>query len=134
MSSQRLEIEWQHVAGARGTCGRCTETGQALDELRDELVDQVGPGRAVSITETILPDEELSHSNRVLVDGTPIEDLLADARLEATECTGCGELSACCGPEGPAQCRAIVVDGEVHEALDGELIREAIEAARAGGS
>lgn len=134
MSSQRLEIEWQHVAGARGTCGRCTETGQALDELRDELVDQVGPGRAVSITETILPDEELSHSNRVLVDGTPIEDLLADARLETTECTGCGELSACCGPEGPAQCRAIAVDGEVHEALDGELIREAIEAARAGGS
>lgn len=125
---ERLHLEWQHVAGARGTCRRCTDTGQALDDLREELAEEVGPDREVAITETILPDEALELSNRVLVNGTPIEDLLDGASLETTACTGCGELSACCGPGGPADCRALVVDGEAHEVLDGELIRRAVEA------
>lgn len=131
LTRQRLTVEWQHVAGARGTCERCTGTGETLDRIRDELADQVGPGREVAITETILPDEALADSNRVLVNDVPIEELLDDASLETTACTGCGELSACCGPDGAAQCRALVVDGEVHETLNGRLLREAIQAGEA---
>lgn len=128
LNDDHLTVEWQHVAGARGTCGRCTETGEALDTLREELAERVGPGRAVSITETILPDDALDLSNRVLVNGTPVEELL-DARLDRTACAGCGELSACCGSGEPTQCRAVVVDGEVHEALDETVLGKAIEVA-----
>lgn len=132
VTRERLEVEWQHVRGARGTCGRCTDTGQALEELRDDISRRVGPDREVSLTETILPDEALDDSNRVLVNGVPVEELL-DAELESTDCTGCTELSACCGSGEPAQCRAIVVEGEVHESLGADLLARAVDLAIGDG-
>lgn len=128
MSRDRLTIEWQHIQGAKGTCERCTETGRVLSRLETELTDLVSPEREVSITETILPSDALDVSNRVLVNGTPIEDLLEGADVETTECQGCGEMGSCCeSVDGPADCRAVVVEGTTHEVLGPELIREAVQ-------
>lgn len=130
MTRRRLTVEWQHIRGAKGTCQRCTETGDALDALHDELADLVRPGQEVAITETILPNDALHDSNRVLINGTPIEEILDNARVDTTSCTGCGDLDACCESDAaPAQCRAVVVDGTVHEPLSAQLIREAVRKA-----
>lgn len=131
MSRDRLTVEWQHVRGAKGgACQRCTGTGHALRELEEELAGYVSPEREVSITETILPADALEISNRVLVNGVPVEELIEDARVETTACEGCGEIRACCEPgDGPADCRAVVVDGTTHEVLGPELLRDAIDVA-----
>jgi hypothetical protein len=53
-----------------------------------------------------------AESNRIFIDGRPIEELLG-----ATTGT-----SACCDSCGDEDCRTLIVDGRVHEAISPGLI------------
>jgi hypothetical protein len=61
-----------------------------------------------------------AESNRIFIDGRPIEELLG-----ATTGT-----SACCDSCGDEDCRTLIVDGRVHEAISpGLIVRAALLAA-----
>lgn len=119
-----LDIEWRHLEVAGSTCERCDDTGKALKavlaQLSSELASQ---GHEVRLRETPLGPASLAESNLILLNGRPLDDWLG-ARTTETGCASCGDLvgeSVCC--------RAVEIDGTLHEAIPEALIRSAALAA-----
>jgi len=116
-----LTIEWRHLEIGGFTCNRCSDTGthlgRAIARLRREgLLDEVD----LNLEETVLSPEEIDQSNTVLVNGTPIEDILG-ASVTFTECSGCSDFT------GESECcRAVSSGHQVFEALPEEMLRAAI--------
>lgn len=122
----RLEIEWRHVPEGRDSCDRCGDTRAALERLVDELADEVEEGVEVAFTQLVVPRERLDESNQVRIGGVPIEQIL-DARVTTSACEGCACSGGDCGGQGEtASCRALEIDGRLHEALDDALLRRAL--------
>jgi hypothetical protein len=69
----------------------------------------------------LLTADEIPESNIILLNGVPIEEILPETRKVENCCTACGELLG-----APTLCRAIVHDGETHDAIPASLIREAV--------
>lgn len=117
-----LELEWRHLELDDGTCIRCSETGKSLEEVIAELEEELKPqGVELSFTETTLPEEKLPQSNMILINGRPMEDILAGAEASESYCSSCSCLT---GRE--AHCRTIRHDGEVYEEIPRKLIRKAV--------
>lgn len=117
---KRLEIEWKHFAVGDATCERCGKTGDTVRSVVDELRKDFGPaGIKINLTETILDKTRIAESNEILMNGVPLEDLLA-ASVVSTDCPSCGTLageSTCC--------RAVEIDDVQYEDIPAELIRKA---------
>lgn len=117
---KRLEIEWKHFAVGDATCERCGKTGDTVRSVVDELRKDFGPaGIKINLTETILDKTRIAESNEILMNGVPLEDLLA-ASVVSTDCPSCVTLageSTCC--------RAIEIDDVQYEDIPAELIRKA---------
>ncbi|MDI9633468.1 MAG: DUF2703 domain-containing protein [Methanolinea sp.] len=124
---KRLVIEWKHIGDdVRGTCERCSETGDAIREVLRDL----GPyftekNVSPEFRETVLPGEEIAFSNTVTINGRPIEEYLGGSEVIHTPCQSC----ACLTGEDEAYCRAIVHGGNRYEAIPPDLIRRAFVAA-----
>ena len=122
-----IEIEWMHLDVLGETCVRCAETGDtvqhAIEELNNECADA---GVRVRLKETLLDAERIGDSNRILVNGRPIEAIVPDMAVSASDCSSCGDLI---GEE--TRCRSLVMDGQEYEAVPLEHIREAV--CRIGG-
>jgi hypothetical protein len=117
-----VDIEWRHIDLDGGTCIRCSRTGKSLRQVIAGLEEELKPrGIELSFTETTLPEEKLPQSNLILVDGRPLEDILAGAEAGENYCSSCSCLT---GRE--AYCRTIHHDGETYEEIPGELIRKAV--------
>lgn len=117
-----LTVEWRHLEVDGGTCVRCSQTGKSLQQVIAELEEELQPrGIELSFTETTLPEEKLPQSNMVLIGGRPLEDVLAGAETGENYCSSCSCLT---GEE--TYCRTVRYDGETHEEISKELIRQAI--------
>ncbi len=128
-----LVVEWRHLAVGGETCERCGKT--RAQHVR-AAVEAMGPvlaaqGIALELREVELPPEEIAHSNEVLVDGTPIEELVGGTAA-VSDCASCGDLVG-----APCACRTVKVGDVEHEDLPEALIAAAIMTAadrRSGAS
>lgn len=122
-----LHIEWQHIEKDGRTCPRCAETGTTLAQVVKDLTEELTPnGISVNLTETKLSKDEISESNRVFFNGMAIEDVLSDVTVSESPCSSCSDLCGCgdlCGSK--VNCRAIVSEGKIYEAIPAALIRKA---------
>lgn len=117
---KRLEIEWKHFAVGDATCERCGKTGDALREVIDDLRNEFAPaGVKINLTETLLDKTRIAESNEILMNGVPVEDLLA-AGVVSTDCPSCGTLAG----ENTC-CRAIEIGNECYEEIPAEMIKKA---------
>ncbi len=117
---KRLVIEWRHLVVDGGTCERCGATGSEVRTAVDALTQELGAhGIKVVFKETPLGTDRLEESNKILLNGKPIEDLIAGGVTE-TSCSSCSTLtgtSACC--------RAVEVDNQQYEEIPAWLIKRA---------
>jgi hypothetical protein len=116
-----LHIVWQRLVDSRGqTCNRCGDTYEALQSAVTKLKAALAPLGLEPVLETKVINEELfkgepSESNRIWIEGRPMEEWL-DATVGA---------SRCCSVCGESECRTIEVEGAVFEAVPEELILKA---------
>jgi hypothetical protein len=117
-----LVIEWKHLDVEGATCERCAGTIQeihrAVEGLKSEGKMQ---GITIRIRETPLTAERIDESNAILINGIPIEAILA-GMVRETSCPSCSTLT------GKSNCcRAVEVDGTEYELIPASQIRRAIE-------
>jgi hypothetical protein len=119
-----LTIEWKHIGNdVPGTCERCSLTGGAILDVLEELQPYFRQKNiTVWVREMVLPDSQIEESNQILINGTPLEEYLSDARVVQTPCCSC----ACITGQDEAECRAIDVGEERHEAIPTELLKRVI--------
>ena len=113
-------VEWRHYDKDGQTCSRCSGTGANLTAV---VAEYAARGVVIELQETLLPFELIEESNLVLINGVPLEDLLADAEAGASECASCGCLAG-----QNTSCRTVMHRGSVYEELSKELIKSGIEA------
>ena len=116
-----LLIEWPHFEKDEKTCLRCAETGKEISAVVEEIAESCAPkGIHIEFNETKLGEEDTDKSNSILFNGTPIEEVLPNARASNNHCGSCSELT---GKE--TYCRTVEYDGEIYAAIPGSLIRKA---------
>lgn len=117
---KQLVIEWRHLVVDGATCERCGATGSQVRTAVGALTKELGAlGIKVVIKETPLGTDQLEESNKILLNGKPLEDLINGGVTE-TPCSSCSTLtgtSACC--------RAIEVDNTQYEEIPTWLIKRA---------
>ncbi len=119
---QTIVIEWRHLDQDGATCDRCAETGSEIRVALTTLQQECGPrGVAIILRETLLAADAISESNRILINGTPLEELLPQAAAGENPCCSCTDLIG-----RQTSCRTIVRAGLTHEAVPARFIREAI--------
>ncbi|UCH40604.1 MAG: DUF2703 domain-containing protein [Gammaproteobacteria bacterium] len=118
---QSLSITWQRLVDSNGkTCDRCGSTYEelvhAVNKLRVAL-KPLGIKPIIEIreidTKTFTADP--SQSNRIWIDGKPLEEWLS-ARVSSSQC---------CNVCGDSECRTIEFDKQVFETIPAELIIKA---------
>ena len=121
-----LAIEWQRlVTNEGGTCPRCAGTEAELAKAGDTLAAMLAPaGITVELTARTLDHASFSRapseSNRIWLQGRPLEDWLG-ASVGATQC---------CDECGDQECRTVAVDGTTHEVIpEGVIVRAGLLAA-----
>jgi len=117
-----ITIEWRYFSKKGKTCERCTGTQDNLDIAVHELKEEMKPkGVRLRLVKKILPKSKISESNIILIDGSPIEQILPNATNSESECCSCGDL---CGE--PTNCRTVNQNGQMYEEIPVELIKSAI--------
>lgn len=115
-----LTIKWQRLLADGKTCPRCGSTeeelGKAVDILSQALETM---GIKVALEKDSLSKAEFEkdplRSNRIWVNGLPLEDYVA----------GKASQSPCCDECGPNDCRTVEVDGQSYETIPSEMIVQA---------
>jgi len=116
-----LQIRWQRLVDEKGqTCDRCGSTETMVEEAVNKLKDSLkGLGIDVVLEKCAISPSEFSRdtlqSNRIWIDGKPIEEWLSATSGQSKCCTVCGE----------SDCRTVTVDGRTYEAIPAELIVKA---------
>ena len=125
--ARTVRIVWERLVVADGgTCPRCGETGDELDNAAAQLGAALTPlGVRVAVEKRELTTAEFeaepTRSNRVWVNGRLVEDWLGGDEGQSPCCDACGD----------AECRTVAVDGEIYEAVPADLIVRAGLAAAA---
>jgi len=118
---KELSIEWRHYSKDGSTCVRCSSTGTTLSELVNKLTDDLkSKGVTVKFTETLLPEEDMSQSNLILLNGVPLEDVLEDTKSSENSCQSCSCLTG-----KDTSCRTVEHEGVIYEEIPADLIRRA---------
>ena len=113
-----LVIQWQRLVNDKGqTCDRCGDTGKSVKRARKQLASALKPlGIKVVLKTERLSFAEFSaspsESNRIYLNGHPLEELL-QAEVGS---------SLCCDACADQPCRTVTVDGKTFEAIPPELI------------
>ncbi len=113
-----LQIRWQRLVDEKGrTCDRCGTTEAAVEEAVAKLKDSLrGLGIDVVLEKSAISPKEFSKdtlaSNRIWIDGRPIEEWLQASAGQSKCCSTCGE----------SDCRTITVAGKTYEAVPAEFI------------
>lgn len=117
-----LTIEWRHYEKEGQTCDRCSTTGKSVKEVVAALTTELA-GQEVSITfiETPLPKEQMPESNLILLNGIPLEEILAEAEASESHCASCSCLTGT-----DTSCRTIEYNGNTYEEIPKELIRKGV--------
>ena len=116
-----LEIEWKHLDVGGKTCVRCSDTGESLQEAIEKLAKECKTiGWEIKFKETKLAEKDISESNAILFNGTPIEELLDEARASESHCNSCSELTG-----KSSSCRTLEFGGKTYGGIPAALIRQA---------
>jgi hypothetical protein len=116
-----LKIRWQRLLDEKGqTCVRCGTTETMVEEAVNKLKGTLkGLGIDVVLEKSAINPSEFAkdtlESNRIWIDGKPIEDWLSATSGQSKCCTVCGE----------SDCRTVTVGGKTYEAIPDELIVKA---------
>lgn len=114
-------IEWKHFDKEGKTCERCSGTGSNLLRVMSEMEKELGI--EISFKETKLPEEKMSESNEIIIDGILLENLIPDINSGENKCPSCSELID--QPES-CNCRTLRQGEKVFEEIPVELIEQAI--------
>ncbi|AOY88452.1 hypothetical protein BKP64_09900 [Marinobacter salinus] len=118
-----LEIEWRHLEKDGSTCIRCTDTGQALNEVVAKLAEECRPhGWEIKYKETKLTEEDITESNMILFNGVPIESVIPEAKASESHCESCCEITG----EPTTSCRTLEIKDQLYEGIPASIVREAI--------
>ena len=115
-----LKIEWHRLVADGQTCPRCGATGKEVEKASRSLKRSLAPlGIKVVLEKHELTpgafQRDPSRSNRLLINGRPLEELLG---LKVGQ-------SPCCAPCGDAECRTFEIAGQVYETIPADLIIKA---------
>jgi hypothetical protein len=116
-----LKIRWKRLVDEKGkTCDRCGTTETMEEESVSKLkVSLKGLGIDVVLEKSAISPSEFSkdtlESNRIWINGKPIEEWLSATSGQSKCCTVCGE----------SDCRTVTVGGKTYEAIPSELIVKA---------
>ena len=115
-----LKIEWQRLVIDDETCPRCGSTEEELDRAVSILKSE---GYSIELSKKQISKAEFDaaplESNRVLINGKTIEELLSAK-------TG---SSCCCDACGDADCRTVEYNSKTYETIPADLIIEAVRKA-----
>ena len=115
-----LKIEWHRLVADGQTCPRCGATGKEVEKASRSLKQSLAPlGIKVVLEKHELTpgafQRDPSQSNRLLLNGRPLEEWLG---LKVGQ-------SPCCAPCGEAECRTLETGGQVYETIPADLIIQA---------
>ena len=115
-----LKIEWHRLVADGQTCPRCGATEKEVDKASCSLEQSLAPlGIKVVLEKHELTpgafQRDPSTSNRLLLNGRPLEEWLG---LKVGQ-------SPCCAPCGDAECRTLETGGQVYETIPADLIIQA---------
>jgi len=117
-----IEILWKHLDVNGKTCDRCHRTGDEIRQFVDRLHEEcLGKDVRIALREVKLTENEIEESNRIFINGIPIEDFLPDAGVSQNDCLSCTDLLG-----SSTRCRTIIHSGREYETIPQELIREAV--------
>lgn len=118
---QTLRIRWQRLVNAKGqTCDRCGMTETAVVDAAEKLsrclkeLDIAVILEKEAINESTFLEKPLE-SNRIWIDGKPLEAWLGAISGQSRCCSACGD----------EDCRTVTIDGKTYEAVPAELIVKA---------
>ncbi len=114
---EQLIISWHGLVEHGSTCPRCGDTGKEVRIAARTLTPALAPlGITVVLEQGALSMEEFERtpleSNRILVQGRPLEEWVGAE-------TG---QSPCCDVCGPNDCRTVSVDGTSYETVPADLV------------
>lgn len=114
---KNLTINWQRLVESGQTCPRCGNTGTEVRQAAAILTAALAPlGITVTLQEGVIPLADFEkaplESNRILIDGRPLEGWLSGA-------TG---QSSCCDVCGTNDCRTVTVNGINYETIPADLV------------
>ena len=117
-----LRIEWKHLDVNKGTCLRCSKTGKTLTQVMKDLRKEIEKKDVkISFVETKLSEDQIKHSNIILIDGKPLEEILCNAEVVENYCSSCS-----CITGGDTFCRTVSCQGEIFEEIPEKIIRLAV--------
>jgi hypothetical protein len=117
-----LEIEWKHLDVVGKTCDRCAGTGDEIHQFINRLHRECAIQDVhITLKEINLTEKEIEESNRIFINGIPLEDILSETTVSQNVCSSCSDLigSSTC-------CRTIIRAGKEYETIPQRLIREAV--------
>ncbi len=118
-----LSIKWKHFDKDGKTCVRCLSTGNNLADTIKKLRAEFEPkGIKIEFKETKLPENRMSESNKILIDGVLLEKLIPNANASENNCSSCADLTGNIN----CHCRTIIQEEETFEEIPDKLIRQAI--------
>ena len=119
---KELEIEWKHLDVDGKTCDRCAGTGDEIHQFINRLHEECAAKDVhITLNEINLTEKEVEESNRIFINGVPLEDILPETTVSQNICSSCSDLlgrSTCC--------RTIIHTGKEYETIPKRLIREAV--------
>lgn len=121
---KKILIEWKHFEKDGRTCKRCSNTGDNLNQVFNQLKKEyLALGIKVQYKETKLPESRMSESNQILLDGELIENVIPNAKLGENHCDSCSDLI---DDSQECNCRTITYKDKTYEAIPIDLIKQAI--------
>ena len=115
-----LTIEWRHLDVDGQMSARSYDTGENLVAEVKRLNMALNPqGIAVKYIEKKLDESQISESNTLFFNGTPLEELL-NIEVSENHCCSCTDLLG-----KATNCRTIIFEGDEYEAVPAKAIRQA---------
>ena len=119
---RNLLTQWVHLSVDGETCQRCSDTGKNIAQVLEDLKNDPRFKEVdLKFNEMELSPEKIGSSNGILLNGTPIENFIANATIGENACRSCSDLLG-----EPVNCRTICCGKEILESIPKEVIREAI--------
>jgi hypothetical protein len=117
-----LTIEWRHLDEKGDTCLRCSETGKTLHQVIAELKKELKTKNVkIILKETKLTKTQIEQSNMILVNDTPLEQILSGVNISQNYCSSCSCLTG-----NDTYCRTIEYNGKQYEEIPETIIRRAV--------
>lgn len=119
---KQITIEWRHIDEKGDTCLRCSETGKTLHQVIAEFKKEL-KSRNIKLIfkETKLSRAQIDQSNMILINDTPIEQILSGVNNSQNYCSSCSCLTGT-----DAYCRTVEYNGKQYEEIPEIIIRRAV--------